>query len=88
MIQIQDTTFGDDIPRYTKDDEARLVKEHAGIRMHESMTFADLYSMRTASALVPLEEHIFKRWHYQRIITLGDSVHKVRLRAGNSKDVC
>jgi hypothetical protein len=75
--KLDSTKTGDDIPRYTKEDEARIVKEHANDGINESMTFAELYAKRTTSTLVPLEEHIFKRWHFQRIITMGDSAHKV-----------
>lgn len=71
------TVHGKDIPRYSKEDEAVLVKEHYGDSVTEFTTFGQIYDNRIISTLVPLEEHVFTRWHFQRIITIGDAAHKV-----------
>lgn len=69
---------GSDIPRFTKDDEIILAKKHYNDQLTESTTFKDVYKNRLHTALVPLEEHVFERWHFKRIITIGDAAHKVR----------
>lgn len=70
--------FGDDIPRYTKEDEATLVEEHWDVPIvRGKLTFGDLYKARTISTLVPLQEHVYKKWYYGRIMTIGDAAHKV-----------
>lgn len=66
------------LPRFTRDDEAALAKEHAGDFLTESLTFGELYATRTSSALTALPEYCLKTWHYDCIITLGDATHKVR----------
>ncbi|KAK7699662.1 hypothetical protein SLS64_011435 [Diaporthe eres] len=68
---------GSDIPRFTKDDEAILAKEHFSDQVAESTTFGDVYRNRLQTALVPLEEHVFQRWHFRRTICIGDAAHKV-----------
>lgn len=69
---------GSDIPRFTKDDETILAKKRSSDQLTESTTFGDIYKNRLHTALVPLEEHVFERWHFKRIITIGDAAHKVR----------
>lgn len=68
---------GSDIPKFTKDDEITLAKEHFSDQVTGSTTFGDVYRNRLQTALVPLEEHVFDRWHFKRIITVGDAAHKV-----------
>lgn len=71
------TAYGKDIPRYTKEDEAELANQHLNDNITETVTFRDLYDGRHIATLVPLQEHVFTRWHFRRIITIGDSAHKV-----------
>lgn len=71
------TTYGKDIPRYTKEDEAEYVKQFFDDKLTETVTFGDMYKSRLVTALVSLEEHVFKNWHFQRILTIGDSAQKV-----------
>ena len=69
--------YGKDIPRYTKEDQAQFVEQHKGDPVGEGVTFGDLYGSRIASVLTALEEYVFEKWYFQRIITIGDSAHKV-----------
>ncbi|KAH8774472.1 hypothetical protein F5883DRAFT_412362 [Diaporthe sp. PMI_573] len=78
---------GSNIPRFTKDDEMALAKEYFSDQVAGSTTFGDVYRNRLHTALVPLEEHVFERWHFKRIITIGDAAHKVHpntAQGGNS----
>ncbi|KAK4159880.1 hypothetical protein QBC43DRAFT_347626 [Cladorrhinum sp. PSN259] len=72
-----DKVYGIDIPRYTKDDELELAKKHYGDQLTETITFEDLYRHRLQTALVSIEDHVFSRWHYRRILTVGDAAHKL-----------
>lgn len=71
---------GSDIPKFTKDDEITLAKEHFSDQLAGSTTFGEVYRNRLQTALVPLEEHVFDRWHLKRIITIGDAAHKVLIQ--------
>lgn len=68
---------GKDIPKFTKEDEVRLEKQHFGDYVTETTTFEDVYNNRLNSTLVALEEHVFARWHFGRIIVIGDAAHNV-----------
>lgn len=77
LFKDMEKATGSDIPKFTKDDETTLAKEHFSDQVTGSTTFGDVYRNRLQTALVPLEEHIFNRWHFKRIITIGDAAHKV-----------
>lgn len=72
-------TYGKGIPRYSVEDEQRLAKQHFGDRINEHDTFADVYKNKVISRLTPLHEYQWKRWHFGRIMTIGDACHKVTI---------
>ncbi|KAL4816218.1 hypothetical protein BDW67DRAFT_185042 [Aspergillus spinulosporus] len=82
-----DKVYGKDIPRYTEEDERRLAEEHFRDQLTETTTFEDLYTNRLQTSLVSIEDHVFPRWYYRRIITMGDAAHKlhpISAQGGNS----
>ncbi|KAI8316385.1 hypothetical protein K4K61_007289 [Colletotrichum sp. SAR11_59] len=84
--ELEGTKHGKDIPKFSKDDELLLATQHRDDHITEDMTFGDLYDNRIKSTLVPLEEHVFRRWHFQRILIIGDAatkVHPIAAQGGN-----
>lgn len=75
--ELGETKHGEDIPRFSKEDESLLAAQHRNDNITETVTFGDLYDNRIKSTLVPLEEHVFRRWHFQRILIIGDAATKV-----------
>ncbi|KAF5599002.1 zeaxanthin epoxidase chloroplastic [Fusarium pseudoanthophilum] len=75
--------YGNDIPRYTKADEEELALQHASDHITPEVTFGQLYGARTSSTLTPLHEYVFEKWHYKRIITIGDAAHKFEPLTGH-----
>ncbi|KAF6831150.1 FAD binding domain-containing protein [Colletotrichum musicola] len=78
---------GVDIPRFTKDDERRLAERHFGDQITEKTTFEDIYTRKLHTSLVAIEDHVFPRWHFRKILTIGDAAHKVHptsAQGGNS----
>lgn len=78
---VEKTLRGKDIPKYSKQEMEDLAQEHIDDKICEQVTFGDLYRNRNMSTLVPLEEYVFEKWHYKRIITIGDASHKVNLES-------
>ncbi|KAK7702278.1 hypothetical protein SLS64_009856 [Diaporthe eres] len=74
---IERTVRGKDIPKYSKEQMEDLAQEHIDDKICETVTFGALYGNRIMSTLVPLEEYVFEKWHYKRIITIGDASHKI-----------
>ena len=77
--KVEATKHGDQIPRYTEEDMFEMAERHFQDRITDKATFKELYATSTNRTLVPLEEHVFKRWHFHRIVTIGDSAVKVGL---------
>ncbi|KAL1630653.1 hypothetical protein SLS54_000524 [Diplodia seriata] len=76
-----------ELPRYTKHDEEVLAKEHWNDKVNEDLTFGDIYAARISSVLTALPEYVFKKWHFNRIMTIGDAAHKfepISGQGGNS----
>ena len=76
--------YADEVPRYTKEDQKEMIEKHWSDKVVDDITLGDLYSNSICTNMTPLHEHIFDKWHFQRMIIIGDSAHKVgrkRLRA-------
>ncbi|KAI5456632.1 hypothetical protein BGZ63DRAFT_434688 [Mariannaea sp. PMI_226] len=69
-------TRGSHVPRYTKEDEQSFVERRSNDRLTPTATFGDVYKRKQFSVLTPLHEHVYKRWHFRRIMTIGDAAHK------------
>ncbi|CAI7666133.1 unnamed protein product [Penicillium palitans] len=70
------TYYGADIPRFTKEEEEAFATEHFDDQITPTLKFSALYKSKIASAYSSLAEYVYKRWHFQRIITIGDASHK------------
>ncbi|KAF4455187.1 hypothetical protein F53441_2425 [Fusarium austroafricanum] len=75
--------FGNDIPRFTKVDEEGLAQEHFSDQITPEIPFKTLYEARISSTLTPLHEHAFEKWHFNRIMTIGDAAHKFEPLTGH-----
>ncbi|CAG9989123.1 unnamed protein product [Clonostachys byssicola] len=76
FVRLPKILYGKDIPRYTKDDEAKFVEEYQGFVITENLTFGQVYSQRLTSTLTPLHEIVFQKWSFKRMLLVGDSAHK------------
>ncbi|TDZ68370.1 FAD-dependent monooxygenase andE [Colletotrichum trifolii] len=79
---VEKTLRGKEIPRYSKEDLEKLAQEHLSDPICENVTFGSLYKNRIMATLVPLEEYVFEKWHYRRIVTIGDASHKIDPMSG------
>ncbi|VUC26567.1 unnamed protein product [Clonostachys rosea] len=77
FVQFSVAKYGQDVSKFTKNDEEKLVTQHLDDQILENVKFRDLYENRIVSTFTPLQTYVFDKWHYQRIITIGDSAHKV-----------
>lgn len=68
---------GLDLPRYSSQDESDIVARAASMQIKPGTTFADIYKNKTRTNMSPLPYYAFERWHYKRLICIGDSIHKV-----------
>lgn len=64
------------IPRYTIEDHEGILKSYGPDKIGTS-TFNKIYETAHHKVLVPVEEFTLEKWHYKRIVLLGDSCHKL-----------
>ncbi|QSZ35311.1 hypothetical protein DSL72_008180 [Monilinia vaccinii-corymbosi] len=76
LFKHQKTCYGADIPRYTKEDEARVLKEHENDPITPEINFKVLQERKISTTLIALPEYVYKKWYFERIVTIGDSAHK------------
>lgn len=71
--------YGDEIPKFTQEDQERVLAQKQDDPITPNLTFKDVLDRKISSVLVPLEEHVFRKWYFKRIITIGDAAHKARI---------
>ena len=76
--RLPETTYGlyEKLPRYTDEDLHELVSRHLDDSITTTVSFGDLWKNRTAATLTALPEYVMSKWHYGRIMCIGDAVHK------------
>ncbi|KAH8899052.1 FAD binding domain protein [Thozetella sp. PMI_491] len=74
--KLEETKFGKEIPRVTKEMEAEFIKKYAQTPVTDRLTFGQIYAHRLTSTLTPLHEFVCKKWFFNRMLIFGDSAHK------------
>ncbi|RYO88713.1 hypothetical protein DL764_008700 [Monosporascus ibericus] len=71
------------MPSYNKDtDQNEFVKQFMARYVAQTVTFGALWQRRTAATLTVLEEAQYTHWTYDRIVCLGDAIHKMTPNIG------
>ncbi|KAL4975551.1 hypothetical protein BDW66DRAFT_167055 [Aspergillus desertorum] len=69
--------------QYTEEDKEQYATEFASDQVRTDLTLGDMYRASTSTVLVPVEEFVLKRYHYKRILLLGDSIHRMHPVSGH-----
>ncbi|KAF5715955.1 zeaxanthin epoxidase chloroplastic [Fusarium mundagurra] len=78
--KLQQKLHGSAIPRYSKKDLQKALSESANDNILPNLKFSTLINNKVSAVMTPLVEYVYKLWHFDRIITLGDSAHKASPR--------
>lgn len=65
------------IPRYKETDHADFITPFLRRHVAQTVTFDALWQRKTVATLTALEEAQHKHWVYDRVVCLGDSIHKM-----------
>lgn len=68
--------------RYTKEETEAFAKEVAHIHVAPDVTFGDLWSEAEWSFASGLEEGVAETWYGDRVVLIGDTVHKMTPNIG------
>lgn len=79
--KMSQTFHGSSIPRFTSEDLEKVVSMNLEKYVAAGIPFASVYKNVLFKAYVPLEEAFFEHWTYERLVCIGDAVHKVRRSA-------
>lgn len=67
---------GLDAPRFTQEEGLEICRKYSGAKLTEKTNFGDVFANRHRITTQACPNHCLKRWHYGRLICLGDSVAK------------
>ncbi|GAB5585966.1 hypothetical protein Unana1_00866 [Umbelopsis nana] len=70
------------IPRFTEQDTIDSAENVLDAFVTDTVTFGELWRNRKSAIKVPMEETVFKKWHYGRTVIIGDSAHKFSANFG------
>lgn len=67
-----------ELKRYTTEDRDHLAKELASIMVAPGVSFQDMWELtdKNTAAMVNQEEGYCDEWHHERVVLVGDAVHK------------
>ncbi|KAF5965342.1 hydroxylase [Fusarium bulbicola] len=74
--KLKKKVHGSAIPRYSEKDLQKALSESADDNLLPNLKFSTLVENKVSTVMTPLVEYVYKQWHFDRIITLGDSAHK------------
>ncbi|GFG08484.1 FAD-dependent urate hydroxylase [Aspergillus udagawae] len=69
-------------PRFSSTDAEKISERFADDHIWDRVCFRDLWKNREVFSFVNLEEHVFRKWHWERIVCIGDSMHKMAPNTG------
>ncbi|GKT52157.1 FAD-dependent monooxygenase asqG [Colletotrichum spaethianum] len=70
------TLDGDDIQPYDANAPEEVARKHWDDLLREGVTFSDVYAKLTRKMLGLCQEYVLQKWHFGRVMLLGDAVHK------------
>lgn len=78
MSHMGKTFYGADIPRLGEKEQDALAQNHWNDHITPDVRFSELYKNRISTIYTPMRECVDRNWHLNRVMLIGDAVHKVR----------
>ncbi|KAH0846650.1 hypothetical protein AYO21_08051 [Fonsecaea monophora] len=88
FFKLAQRAYGSDIPVYTDADRDKVLALRENDDITPNLKFKEILAQRITSVLVPLQEYVFRKWYFKRIITIGDAAHKFHPIAGHGGNAC
>ncbi|KAL6849252.1 hypothetical protein ACO1O0_008785 [Amphichorda felina] len=67
---------------YTESDQEAYAEQLADLHIGPGLKFRDIWSTRYSAGMSNLDEGVLDHWSWNRIVLMGDAVHKVTPNAG------
>ncbi|KAB2573212.1 Monooxygenase FAD-binding protein [Lasiodiplodia theobromae] len=79
----------DNIPRFTKDDERKELERGGDVIVADNgLRLRDVARNLERSAVTALPHYVMRRWHFGRIVIIGDASHKFNPLVGQGGNSC
>lgn len=89
LPQSQHSCAIDNIPRFTKEDEQKQLERAADIVAADSgLRVGEVTRNLERSAVTALPHFVLRRWHFGRIVLVGDASHKFNPLVGQGGNSC
>ncbi|KAJ5728386.1 hypothetical protein N7493_004716 [Penicillium malachiteum] len=82
FVKSESLTRTPNCPRFTDDDAEAYIEKYGNAAVGPSYTVKDLWNARVKATMVPLEEGVIKQWSHNRVVLMGDAVHKATINPG------
>ncbi|PYH45064.1 FAD-dependent oxidoreductase [Aspergillus saccharolyticus JOP 1030-1] len=70
------------VPRFSDKDAAKFMENLKHVRFFKNVCVGDLWKNREVFSMTALEEGLFRTWFFDRMVLIGDSVHKMTTNFG------
>ena len=65
--------------RFTSEAAAQLCEKLKGAHLWKGVAFGDVWDKREVVSMTALDENVFHTWNFDRMVCIGDSIHKVTI---------
>ncbi|KAE8381303.1 FAD/NAD(P)-binding domain-containing protein [Aspergillus bertholletiae] len=77
MSRMEQTFCDADVPRFDNKAQDAVVQNHWNDHITPDVRFSDLYNNKISTIYTPMRECIDRHWYFNRIMLIGDAVHKM-----------
>ncbi|KAF7617473.1 putative monooxygenase [Aspergillus flavus] len=77
MSHMGKTFYGPNIPRLDEKEQDALAQKHWNDHITPDVRFSELYKNRISTIYTPMRECVDRNWHLNRVMLIGDAVHKM-----------
>ncbi|OJK02390.1 hypothetical protein ASPACDRAFT_50957 [Aspergillus aculeatus ATCC 16872] len=77
ITKLQQKYIYPDVPRFSDKDAAKLIVKLKHVRFFKDVCVGDLWKNKEVYSMTALEEGLFRTWFFERMVLMGDSVHKM-----------
>ncbi|KAL3479737.1 hypothetical protein BJX99DRAFT_221685 [Aspergillus californicus] len=82
FVKASTVTRTPNCPRFTDQDAESLIHKYGGALAGPTYTVKDLWEARVKGTMAPLEEGVLPQWSHNRVLLMGDAVHKATINPG------
>ncbi|PHH70703.1 hypothetical protein CDD80_5787 [Ophiocordyceps camponoti-rufipedis] len=76
------------LPTYKAEEADEMAASVARLPLNESLTFGDLWAKKLRGGMTDIEVGVLNRWHYGRIVLVGDTAHSVTPAMAFGANLC